>query len=96
MQYRTSWNRVKSFSVGQEIPHMLWNAKVHYRAHNSSKLVPVLRQMYAICYINPYYFLELTLNIVLPSEPKFSKQFASLSFLIKLLLAFLFSLVLYS
>jgi hypothetical protein len=52
--------------------------------------------MYAIFYITPYKFLELTLNIILPSAPKFSKHFNSLSFLIKLLLAFLFSLILCS
>jgi len=37
------------FSASQEIPHILWNMKIHYCIHKSLPPVPILRQ------INPVY-----------------------------------------
>jgi len=32
------------FSAGQEIPHILWNPKVHNHVHKSLPLAPVMNQ----------------------------------------------------
>jgi hypothetical protein len=33
------------FSASQEIPHILWNQKVHYRIYKFSPPFPILRQI---------------------------------------------------
>jgi hypothetical protein len=44
MQQSLSWE-ANSCSARQEIPHIVWNSKDHYHAHEETQLVPVLGQM---------------------------------------------------
>jgi hypothetical protein len=48
--------------------HFLCNPKVRYSVHNSTTLVPILRQIHLIL-DSPSYFFEIQFNIILLSKP---------------------------
>jgi len=67
-----SWE-ANRFSASQEIPHILWNPKVHFRIYKCPPPAPIL------CHLDPVHtpksFLKIHLNIILqhtPGSPKWS------------------------
>jgi len=71
-----SWE-ANRFSASQEIPHILWNTKVHYHIHKRPTPVLILSQIDADRN-STFHFLKTHLNIILPSTPGSSKWSLSL------------------
>jgi len=67
------------FSASQEIPHILWNPKFHYRIHKYPPPVSILSQLDRVHTLTSH-FLKIHLIIILPFTPAFLKYSLSLRF----------------
>ena len=67
------------FAASQEIPHILWNPKVHYRTHKRPPPVPNLCQPNPV-HIPTSHLLEIHPNIIQPSTPRSPQWSLSLRF----------------
>ena len=61
------------FAASQEIPHILWNPKVHYHTHKRPPPVPILGQPNPV-HIPTSHLLEIHPNIIHPSTPMSPQQ----------------------
>jgi hypothetical protein len=63
----------------KKIPTLFINTKVHYIAHKSPLLEPILNQMTLVHILTPY-FLEIRIYNILPPTPKPPKWFIPVRF----------------
>jgi len=75
---QSSWE-ASNYSGSQKIPRLLWKQKVHYHAHNSPPIIPILTQMNPVRHFPPY-FPETKSNIILPSPRRSSGWFVPFRF----------------
>ena len=68
---QSSYREANMFSASQEIPHILWNPKVHYHIHNSPPPVLIPSQINPAPAPHPTP-LRSIYNIILPSTVKLS------------------------
>jgi hypothetical protein len=70
MEQSHSWEAI-SCAATQELPNTLWNLKVHYHAHKSPPLAPILSQINPVhtipSYLRPALILSTDLHLGLPS-----------------------------
>ena len=67
------------FAASQEIPHILWNPKVHYRTHKRPPPVPILCQPNPV-HIPTTHLLQIHPNIIHPSTPRSPQWSLSIRF----------------
>ena len=71
---RVLLEKLKGFAASQEIPRILWNAKVHYCSHKCPLPVPILSQLDPV-HTPTSYFLKIHPNIIHPFTSGFPKWF---------------------
>jgi hypothetical protein len=77
MKHSPSWE-AKTFLASQDISRILRNLKVHYRNYKCQTTVPILSQINPV-HVSPSQSLKTNFNIIIPSAPRSSKWFLSIT-----------------